>query len=261
MVSMLSSFLGIFNREKCQKMINYDGRTLNIKALQVNLPNIPIEIGEIQSKYEKIRDATTIAEALDDYQFQMCKICKALGKDDPQWRNYNELRVYTIQMITSFRLNLIAIKEGAQSKTEEVDKIVEKMREVLKADEQAIPTATIEQVRPKERVSRAEVQDVNTQGLSEAKKNAELDPQELERFLEVLDQKTVQESPKDPDDKTQIVQSLIYQVKEQINKDNIKELSVKESFKKVQPKISQLYQTREYREIIGESRSNDMRHS
>ena len=120
-------------------MINYDGRVLTIKGLQANLPNFPIQVGEFESKYEKLREASDVAIALDDYQFQMCKICKGLGKDDPEWRKYNELRVSTLQMITNFRLTLVSLSEGPEDKKQELGKIVDKMKEILTVDNQAIP--------------------------------------------------------------------------------------------------------------------------
>jgi hypothetical protein len=78
--SWISSFIETFRNENCRKMINYDGRTLTIKGLQANIPTVPLEVGEFESKYEKIRDASEVAMALDDYQALMCKICKGLEK-------------------------------------------------------------------------------------------------------------------------------------------------------------------------------------
>jgi hypothetical protein len=258
MPSWLSSFVEIFRSEKCQKMVNYDGKTLTIKALQANVPNFPLQVGEIISKYEKIRDASEIAMALDDYQFQMCKICKGLGKNDAEWRKYNELRVSSFQMITNFRLTLIALSEGAQVKKQEADTLVDKMMQVLEIDKEAIPQTSLERVRLKDDVPRDEILTLDTQAISRAKIAADVNEKDLEQFLEVIEKQQLAASTKGLQSTLENVHSLIYDIKEQHYKSNIEGLSYEEVYEKIRPKISQLYMIREYRELIGQRRGEDI---
>ncbi len=61
LVSWIASFISLFKSEKCQKIASYDGKQFVFKGLNLGIPNIPIEVAEIQGKYEKIRDASETA--------------------------------------------------------------------------------------------------------------------------------------------------------------------------------------------------------
>jgi hypothetical protein len=63
---------GLFDKEKCERAINYDRRTLKIKA-KAEVPGITFSLDDFKTEV-----------SLDDYQYQMCKICERLGKNDPE---------------------------------------------------------------------------------------------------------------------------------------------------------------------------------
>jgi hypothetical protein len=66
-----------------------DERTVD----KLDVPVAPVSIGSIKTDVNTIRKASETAAILDQYQYQMCKICKGLGKQDEEWRKYNKLRV------------------------------------------------------------------------------------------------------------------------------------------------------------------------
>jgi hypothetical protein len=258
MVSWISSFIGFFRSEKCQKLINYDGRTLIIKGLQANIPSVPIEVGQFETKYEKIRDAAEVAQTLDDYQFQMCKILRGMGKDDPEWRKYNELRVSTLQTITSFRLNLIAMKEGVRDRKEELDKTVQKMNEALKVEQQAIPSERFSKISSKEEIPKTEVPPLGAEALSDVKKIVEVDENDLGRFLDALQRGKASEPSTSVANTLLEVHSLIYSIKDQYVQAINKEESAEDIYNGIQSKINELYQKKEYRDVIGRRKAEEL---
>ncbi len=108
----------LFTREKCERTINYDKRDLKFEGVDAGMPSARFSFGNFESEERKIRDASEYAAALDDYQYQMCKICKSLGKHDKEWRKYNGLRVGTLHLLTTFRFILSAIERNPNSDTE-----------------------------------------------------------------------------------------------------------------------------------------------
>lgn len=86
--------------EECERSIQFDSRKLEIKDLTADIPGMSFTLSEFKTEIQKIREASEYSQALDNYQYQMCKICKSLGKDDPEWRQYNKLRIGTIQLLT-----------------------------------------------------------------------------------------------------------------------------------------------------------------
>jgi protein associated with RNAse G/E len=96
-ISWVTSAISYFQRDKCVKYINYDKRVIEIKGLSSKIPSASFDIGEFRTEVQKVREASEIAQALDDYQVLMCKICQGLGKDDVEWRKYFDLRASTIQ--------------------------------------------------------------------------------------------------------------------------------------------------------------------
>lgn len=255
MVSWISSFVEIFRGEKCEKMIKYDGRILTIKGLKVSVPSVPIDIGEIETKFEKIREASEVAITLDDYQFAMCKICKGLGKDDPEWRKYNELRISSLQLMTTFRLVLIALKEDPQTKKLELDNIVERMKDTLNINKQSLPAIDDGET---EVVSKTEVQTVNPEAVSKAKAIADLSDKDLDVFFQKIQEDKTESSIPKTESYVNRAGSLIYEAKEQYEKSSIKGLTYETIYRKIQPIIKELYLHKEYKEIIGDRNADEL---
>jgi hypothetical protein len=102
-------------------------RTLQIKT-ELDVPGVNFSLDDFKVETQKIRDASEFCEALDDYQYQMCKICKGLGKDDEEWRKYNKLRVTTLQLMTTLRVILIAFKNDPESERANLYGIVQRLQ-------------------------------------------------------------------------------------------------------------------------------------
>jgi hypothetical protein len=60
-----------------------------VSSLATELPAVKFSLGDFKTEIQKIRDASEFSELLDNYQYQMCKICQSLGKEDEEWKKYN----------------------------------------------------------------------------------------------------------------------------------------------------------------------------
>jgi len=72
------------------------------------VPAIKFSLGDFKSDVQKIRYASEFSELLDNYQYQMCKICQSLGKEEEGWKKYNKSSM--INLLTLIQGMLIAFK-------------------------------------------------------------------------------------------------------------------------------------------------------
>ena len=70
---------------------------------QSELPPVEFSISDFRTEVEKIREASEFSELLDNYQYQMCRISKAYGRDDEEWKKYYKIRVGMVNLLTSFQ--------------------------------------------------------------------------------------------------------------------------------------------------------------
>jgi hypothetical protein len=97
-MGLLDGIKGIIFRETCVRSINYDKRSLEMK-LNAEAAAIKFSLGDFKTETEKIHEASESSELLDNYQYQMCMVCKSLEKDDPEWKKYNKLRIGTFHVL------------------------------------------------------------------------------------------------------------------------------------------------------------------
>jgi hypothetical protein len=93
-------------KEKCEKLIKYDRRVLEISGLETDVADVKFSLRDFKTEVQKIRDASEFSEVIDNYQYEMCKICKSLGKDDEEWKKYNAIRASMINLLTSFQADI-----------------------------------------------------------------------------------------------------------------------------------------------------------
>lgn len=108
-MGFLDGIKGILSRETCVRAINYDKRNLEMN-LSTEAAGVKFSFGDFKTEVEKIREASEFSEMLDNYQYQMCMVCKSLEKNDPEWKKYNKIRIGTLHILTSFQATLIAFK-------------------------------------------------------------------------------------------------------------------------------------------------------
>jgi hypothetical protein len=76
----LKSFSEIFRKfiqdlrgSRCQKMINYQTRTIEFKGLTVaEIGDFKISLGEFSTEKKNIDSIAATARSIDDYQYQLC---------------------------------------------------------------------------------------------------------------------------------------------------------------------------------------------
>ena len=175
----------LFNKEKCERTINFDARDLKFSSLSADLPGTKFSLGNFETERQKIRDASEYAETLDDYQYQMCKICNSLGKDDVEWRKYTGLRVGTLQLLTTFRMILTAFERNPGMEKARLDDIIGRLQDcLLLVSKEVMPN--IEDLKSKGQISMGDVAEVNPRTISKALGIADLDETEVNRFVEEL---------------------------------------------------------------------------
>lgn len=172
---------GFFRKEKCERAINYDKRTLEIKA-KAGVPSMAFSLDDFKTEVQKIREASNFAEALDDYQYQMCKICSGMAKSDPEWRKYNKLRVGTIQLLTTLRVNLIAFETDPEGQKAKICDIVTRLQDyLLLVAREIIPS--IEDIQSKSYISKGDIPKVKPTTVSKALDIAGLTEDEVDCFI------------------------------------------------------------------------------
>jgi hypothetical protein len=180
----LEWFAGLFGKrkEKCEKTVRYDGKTIKFSGLDV--PALKFKLGEIQIDDKKLREASEGAAILDDFQFNMCKICNNVGRDDPDWRNYNRLRVSALLIITEFRLAFEAVKANPAGKEKMLDDIMAKFRRLDPILDNVLPKRIIQSLRPKRAIPIKQLPPVDKKSVTMALRIAKLQKGEVDKVLD-----------------------------------------------------------------------------
>ena len=105
-MALLDSLRDLLRRESCTKLIHYDGRSLTVNSLGVDLPPFKINVGGVESHLTVLRQAGDAATALDDYQFLLCQELKSLPAHDPSRAHIITLRTNGILWMTALRTAL-----------------------------------------------------------------------------------------------------------------------------------------------------------
>jgi hypothetical protein len=129
-MGFLDGIKGMIHRETCVRAINYDKRNLEMN-LNTEAAGVKFSLGDFKTEVEKIREASEFSELLDNYQYQMCMVCKSIKKDDPEWRKYNKIRIGTLHMLTSFQATLIGFKNDPEGQRSRLDDVIESLHEYL----------------------------------------------------------------------------------------------------------------------------------
>jgi hypothetical protein len=172
----------LFSGSSCTKMINYDKRNLEIKAgggsNGTTLPLIEFKTG-----VEKVRDASDLAQVLDNYQYQMCRVCESLGKEDIEWKKYNKIRVGALHILTSLEATLIAFKNDPKNQNDKLTKAVNDMQDyLLLIARDVLPN--IKDIESKDHISMGDIPEVRIQSVTNALEIAGLNENDVDQFIE-----------------------------------------------------------------------------
>jgi hypothetical protein len=129
-MGFLDGIKGMIYRETCVRAINYDKRNLEMN-LSTEAAGVKFSLGDFKTEVEKIREASEFSEMLDNYQYQMCMVCKSLKKDDPERKKCNKIRIGTLHILTSFQATLIAFKNDPEGQKSRLDDVIESLQEYL----------------------------------------------------------------------------------------------------------------------------------
>jgi hypothetical protein len=176
-----------FGNEKCERAISYDTRTIGISGLTTEVPAVKFSFADFKTEGHKLRDASEFSELLDNYQYQMCRICQSLDKEDEEWKKYNKIRASMINLLTSFQGTLIAFRSDPNGQRARLYDIVGRLQDfALLASREIMPN--IEDLESRGLVSMGfrKLPGVNRRTVSRALELAGLDETEVNQFVEEL---------------------------------------------------------------------------
>jgi hypothetical protein len=184
-VGLLDKFKTFFRSEKCERAIHYDTRSIRIGNLATEVPPVTFSIGDFNTEIEKIREASEFSELLDNYQYQMCRLSKALGRDDVEWKKYYKIRVGMVNLLTSFQSTLIAFKSDPESQKARLNDIVGRLQDyVLLVNREIFPN--ISDLQSKSSISKGDAPDLNEAAVSKALRIGDVDESDANQFIDEL---------------------------------------------------------------------------
>ena len=236
-------------KESCGKLIKYDQRVFEIKGLSPKILGAEFTVGEFSTHLEKVREAGDLALALDDYQYLMCKFCRGLGKDDPQWRKYIDLRASTIKILTDLRVDLAVLNTPTGS--HRLVSTIEKMKSLNGIDKEVIPNATA--LQEKDQIAKDQIPEVKSQAVSDTKSISEIDEQHLDTLVKKLMEFGISISNVASSQETLIVtiRGIISDSREKYLKEEVKGTDLDDIYDLVFPNIRNLYLQTQYKQTIG----------
>jgi hypothetical protein len=153
--------------------------------LDAEAAGVNFSLADFKSEIQKIRDASEFSQLLDNYQYQMCRVCRSLGRDDPEWRKYNKVRVGTFDILTSLQATLVAFKSDPQGQKPRLHRIVGDLQDyTLLVAREVLPN--IGDIESKSYVSKGDISEVRPTTVSKALDIAGLDEHEIDTFLEEM---------------------------------------------------------------------------
>lgn len=188
LMGLFDRFRPSFSKERCERAIQYNTRTIDISSLSTEIPAVKFSFGDFKTEVQKIRDASEFSELLDNYQYQMCKICQTLEKGDEEWKKYNKIRASMINLLISFQGTLFAFKNDPEGQRERLYDIVGRLQDfALLAIREILPN--IEDLELKEQISKGDTQEVSPKTVSKALELGGLEEDEVSELIEELKSK------------------------------------------------------------------------
>ncbi len=177
----------LFTKEQCERSINYDKRTLEMSGLGTDIPGIRFSLADFKTEVQKIRDASEFSELLDNYQYQMCRLSKELGKEDDEWKKYVAIRASMFNLLASFQGTLIAFKSDPEGQKPRLHNVVGQLQDfALLAARQILPN--MEDLDSKSTISKGDIQQINPSTVSKALDIGGLNDNEVNEFIKELKQ-------------------------------------------------------------------------
>jgi hypothetical protein len=183
-VDLLGKLKGAFTRNKCQKWVHYNTNSLTIQSLSVDVPPVKFSFADFQET-KKIRDASEFSELLDNYQYQMCRLCMELGKEDQEWKKYVAIRASMFNLLTSFHGTLIAFKKDPEGQKPRLYNVVGQLQDfALLAARQILPN--MKDLESKSTLHKGDILEITPGTVSKALELGNLDETEVNQFVQEL---------------------------------------------------------------------------
>lgn len=138
-MGLKEAIAGFLGRSECEKLIKYDERSLDIGALSAEYSGVKFSLADFKTSIKKVREASEVAMAMDDYQYDICKIASQYGKGDPERKQYNRWRIGALGLFTSLRMTLAALQAAPSDELEmKLESVIQEMHDFVKAIARAL---------------------------------------------------------------------------------------------------------------------------
>jgi uncharacterized coiled-coil protein SlyX len=103
---------------------------------------VTVNLGTVKTDVKKLRQASEIAQALDNYQYTMCLLSKDLDKKTRDFKDFLKMRAAVITLITTFQITLAASSEDGGKFEGELKELISKMKALANEVQPARAKAT-----------------------------------------------------------------------------------------------------------------------
>jgi len=119
-----------FGGTRCERLVSYDSKVINISGVRAGAGGFTLNFGGVSIDTKKIREASGSAQALDNFQYDMCNLSRRLPKGNPRYLRLFDLQAAVICIITSFRMTLESFSRDPEAAGRQLDHIFAKMQEL-----------------------------------------------------------------------------------------------------------------------------------
>jgi hypothetical protein len=131
-MSWIKDLLWVFQKPKCEKLVEYQKRSIVIKGLSGGIPSVAsIELGELTLETKQVHSAAKVAMILDDYQVLACKDLHWLPRETKEWMDMFKFRSAVILLITEARIVFEAFQADPANQAKQLNRFIKKMQSMV----------------------------------------------------------------------------------------------------------------------------------
>jgi len=131
-MGLIDAIRSLLGAPKCTKLVRYQARTLEFKSLGAEIAGVKLSLGEFKTEVKKVEEASELAKALDDYQFDVCRLTREFPHDDPERRVHLKIRIAAVGLITSVRVTLVAFQEDPEGQAANLHDVVRGIQDFMR---------------------------------------------------------------------------------------------------------------------------------
>ena len=109
LLGVLQTVESVLRRKSCEKLVKYQARSIEFKGLSADAGKVVnVNLGSLNTDVKVLQNASETAQAIDNYQYNMCLIQRDLDKKSKIYNDFVMKRAAAITLITTFQISLTA---------------------------------------------------------------------------------------------------------------------------------------------------------